>query len=48
MEIVYDDGTLRDYFVKARGRAGTPVLIDRFLEDAFEADVDRSRMARAA
>lgn len=41
MEIVYDDESLRDYF----GRAvlvseDRPVLIDRFLEDAFEADVD--------
>jgi carbamoyl-phosphate synthase large subunit len=41
MEIVYDDGSLRDYFVKAaRVAPDHPVLIDRFLEDAFEADVD--------
>ncbi len=41
MEIVYDDGSLRDYFVKAaRVAPEHPVLIDRFLEDAFEADVD--------
>ncbi|HEY3280536.1 MAG TPA: carbamoyl-phosphate synthase large subunit, partial [Gemmatimonadales bacterium] len=41
MEIVYDDGTLRDFFVKAaRVAPEHPVLIDRFLEDAFEADVD--------
>src|SRR6266699_3762161 len=41
MEIVYDDGSLEDYFVKAaRVAPEHPVLIDRFLEDAFEADVD--------
>src|SRR5439155_11524217 len=32
---------LRDYFERAvRAAPGHPVLIDRFLEDAFEADVD--------
>src|SRR5438445_642588 len=41
MEIVYDDGSLREYFVKAaRVAPEHPVLIDRFLEDAFEGDVD--------
>ncbi len=41
MEIVYDDGSLREYFVKAaRVAPEHPVLIDQFLEDAFEADVD--------
>src|SRR5205807_9180800 len=41
MEIVYDDDSLRGYFVKAaRVAPEHPVLIDRFLEDAFEADVD--------
>jgi len=41
MEIVYDDGSLRDYFEKAaRVAPEHPVLIDRFLEDAFEGDVD--------
>jgi carbamoyl-phosphate synthase large subunit len=41
MEIVYDDGSLRDYFTRAaRVSPEHPVLIDRFLEDAFEADVD--------
>src|SRR3989441_3007145 len=41
MEIVYDDGSLRDYFERAaRVAPEHPVLIDRFLEDAFEADVD--------
>src|SRR5207244_7177522 len=40
-EIVYDDGSLRDYFEKAaRVAPEHPVLIDRFLEDAFEGDVD--------
>jgi carbamoyl-phosphate synthase large subunit len=41
MEIVYDDGSLRDYFERAaRVAPEHPVLIDRFLEDAFEGDVD--------
>ena len=41
MEIVYDETSLRDYFGRAvRVAHGHPVLIDRFLEDAFEADVD--------
>jgi len=41
MEIVYDEGTLRSYFQKAaRVAPEHPVLIDQFLEDAFEADVD--------
>ncbi|MGH7606498.1 MAG: carbamoyl-phosphate synthase large subunit, partial [Gemmatimonadales bacterium] len=41
MEIVYDEGSLRAYFVTAaRAAPEHPVLIDRFLEDAFEADVD--------
>ncbi|HEX4575257.1 MAG TPA: carbamoyl-phosphate synthase large subunit [Gemmatimonadales bacterium] len=41
MEIVYDEGSLRDYFEKAaRVAPEYPVLIDRFLEDAFEGDVD--------
>ncbi len=41
MEIVYDEPSLRDYFGRAvRVGSGHPVLIDRFLEDAFEADVD--------
>jgi carbamoyl-phosphate synthase large subunit len=41
MEIVYDDGSLEDYFLRAaRVSPEHPVLIDRFLEDAFEADVD--------
>ncbi len=41
MEIVYDEPSLRDYFdTAARVSPEHPVLIDRFLEDAFEADVD--------
>jgi carbamoyl-phosphate synthase large subunit len=41
MEIVYDEGSLREYFERAvRVAPEYPVLIDRFLEDAFEADVD--------
>jgi carbamoyl-phosphate synthase large subunit len=41
MEIVYDEASLRDYFERAvRASPDRPVLIDRFLEDAFEADVD--------
>jgi len=41
MEIVYDEASLRDYFRRAvRASPEHPVLLDRFLEDAFEADVD--------
>ena len=41
MQIVYDAESLRDYFATAaRASEERPVLIDRFLEDAFEADVD--------
>ncbi len=41
MQVVYDDESLRDYFERAaRVSEERPVLIDRFLEDAFEADVD--------
>jgi carbamoyl-phosphate synthase large subunit len=41
MEIVYDEATLRDYFVRAvRVSEDRPVLIDSFLEDAYEFDVD--------
>jgi len=41
MEIVYDQGSLRDFFERAaRVAPEHPVLIDRFLEDAFEGDVD--------
>jgi carbamoyl-phosphate synthase large subunit len=41
MEIVYDEPALRDYFQRAaRVSEDRPVLVDVFLEDAFEADVD--------
>jgi carbamoyl-phosphate synthase large subunit len=41
MEIVYDEDSLRDYFDRAvKASPDHPVLIDSFLEDAFEADVD--------
>ncbi len=41
MEIVYDEPSLRNYFERAvRVSENRPVLVDRFLEDAFEADVD--------
>jgi len=41
MQIVYDETSLRFYFdTAARVSEDRPVLIDRFLEDAFEADVD--------
>ncbi|HWP03589.1 MAG TPA: carbamoyl-phosphate synthase large subunit, partial [Gemmatimonadaceae bacterium] len=41
MQIVYDEASLRSYFESAvRVSEERPVLIDRFLEDAFEADVD--------
>ena len=41
MEIVYDEASLKGYFERAvRVSADRPVLIDRFIEDAFEADVD--------
>jgi carbamoyl-phosphate synthase large subunit len=41
MEIVYDEASLLGYFMRATlVSEDRPVLIDRFLEDAFEADVD--------
>jgi carbamoyl-phosphate synthase large subunit len=41
MQIVYDDRTMEDYFTRAiQASPDHPVLIDRFIEDAFEADVD--------
>ncbi len=41
MEIVYDEPSLKNYFQKAIDVSPEhPVLIDQFLEDAFEADVD--------
>ncbi|GEB94457.1 carbamoyl-phosphate synthase large subunit [Microbacterium lacticum] len=44
MEIVYDTENLRDYFVRTAGEVvieeGKPLLVDRFLDDAVELDVD--------
>jgi carbamoyl-phosphate synthase large subunit len=44
MEIVYDDASLEDYFrrIEGQGIVGPthPLLVDRFLEDAIEIDVD--------
>lgn len=41
MEIVYDDVSLRDYMRRAlQASPGHPVLIDEYLEDAVEVDVD--------
>jgi carbamoyl-phosphate synthase large subunit len=41
MEIVYDDPTLRDYIDRATDASPEhPVLVDRFLDDAVEIDVD--------
>ena len=44
MEIVYDTASLRDYFDRIADQAiigaGRPLLVDRFLDDAIELDVD--------
>jgi carbamoyl-phosphate synthase large subunit len=41
MQVVYDAHSLEEYFATAaRVSEERPVLIDRFLEDAFECDVD--------
>jgi carbamoyl-phosphate synthase large subunit len=41
MEIVYDDATLREYIGRAAAISPDhPVLVDRFLDDAVEIDVD--------
>ncbi|MFQ5532579.1 MAG: carbamoyl-phosphate synthase large subunit, partial [Candidatus Methylomirabilales bacterium] len=41
MEIVYDEGSLLDYMERAvQASPEHPVLIDKFLEDAIEMDVD--------
>ncbi|MEJ6554302.1 carbamoyl-phosphate synthase large subunit [Microbacterium esteraromaticum] len=44
MEIVYDSESLREYFVRTAGEVvieeGKPLLVDRFLDDAIELDVD--------
>jgi len=41
MEIVYDEASLRDYMKRAvKASPEHPVLIDKYLEDAIEIDVD--------
>ncbi|MBC7518977.1 MAG: carbamoyl-phosphate synthase large subunit [Microbacteriaceae bacterium] len=44
MEIVYDSASLRDYFVRMDGQGiiglTHPLLVDRFLDDAVEIDID--------
>ena len=44
MEIVYDTDSLEDYFERVKDQAiiapGSPLLVDRFLDDAIEIDVD--------
>lgn len=44
MEIIYDTASVRDYFDRIEGQGivgiGHPLLIDRFLDDAVEIDVD--------
>lgn len=44
MEIIYDTASLREYFVRTAGEVivgpGMPLLVDRFLDDAIEIDVD--------
>jgi carbamoyl-phosphate synthase large subunit len=44
MEIVYDTPSLADYFQRIEGQgmvgAANPLLVDRFLDDAIEIDVD--------
>ncbi len=44
MEIVYDSASLVDYFDRVKDQAiigpGQPLLVDRFLDDAVEIDVD--------
>src|SRR5690606_16385083 len=44
MEIVYDTPSLEDYFRRMEGQVviaeGYPLLVDRFLDDAVEIDID--------
>jgi carbamoyl-phosphate synthase large subunit len=41
MEIVYDDADLKDYMARAvQASPDHPILVDKFLEDAIEMDVD--------
>jgi carbamoyl-phosphate synthase large subunit len=49
MAVVYDGSTLERYMAEAAGVSpGHPVLIDRFLEDAFEVDLDLISDGRTA
>ena len=41
MEIVYDDGELEEYMKEAvKVSKEHPILVDKFLEDSIELDVD--------
>lgn len=44
MEIIYDSASLADYFIRMQGQGiigpSHPLLVDRFLDDAIEIDVD--------
>ncbi len=43
MAIVYDDAELKDFLIRQKGLECSPerpILVDKFLEDAFEYDVD--------
>jgi len=44
MEIVYDTESMRSYFERVKDQAiiapGSPLLVDRFLDDAIEIDID--------
>jgi len=44
MEIIYDTESVRDYFDRVKDQAiiapGSPLLVDRFLDDAIEIDID--------
>ncbi|ANP72800.1 carbamoyl-phosphate synthase large subunit [Cryobacterium arcticum] len=44
MEIIYDSASLADYFTRMQGQGiigpSHPLLVDRFLDDAIEIDVD--------
>lgn len=44
MEIVYDTESMADYFDRVKDQAiigpGSPLLVDRFLDDAIEIDID--------
>ncbi len=40
MEVVYSDEELKDYMERQNVLADAPILLDRFLDDAIEVDVD--------